>query len=116
MATHAVTDARRIQMATVKSADKVKSTASSEAIELFGCFHSGIDDFVYQVAEDVAREREMSEGKQNQGPVQIEKGDVKKAAETVFAALREMVQNGRLPQDAAQSIDSMEACLSLHCS
>jgi hypothetical protein len=96
-------------MTPVKDMENVTSTASSEALELLGCFYNGIDDLVYQIAEDVARAREGASRAADR-PVQIEVADVKQAGDKVLAALRDMVKMGTLPADAGPALDAMKTC------
>lgn len=89
---------------------QVRSTASTEALELLNCFSDGIEDLVYQTAEVVARKRacgSLPSGK----PVEIELQDVRQAGELVIAAIKKIVAAGSLPPDVGESVDEMHRCL-----
>lgn len=88
-------------MATVE-----KSRISSEGLELLNSFTSGLDDLIYEIAEENAKRREPLPGE----VVCIEACDVREATEIVFRHLRGLVKTGELPREIESIIDGMERC------
>ncbi len=86
------------------------SSMTGEAYNLLDCFVSGIDDLVYEIAESMAAAR----GSVNDGVVEIDQHDVKRAADAVFNAIRE--QAGKtIPKDVAEQVESMHECVLSKC-
>ncbi|MEK6236199.1 MAG: hypothetical protein N2C14_15950 [Planctomycetales bacterium] len=84
---------------------------SREAMDLLDCFMTGLDSVVFEIATTIAREKGQVN---NDGTVEIMKGDVKEAAESVFAAIRE--QAGKtIPLLAVEDIESMRECVLEKC-
>lgn len=93
-------------MATVEN-DKRQSSMSEEAYELFSCFHSGVDDVVYEIAADVARERlGVAAGE----PVDIEKEDVRQAACKLLDAVKHLVASGKATAELEALVGGMGSC------
>jgi hypothetical protein len=90
-------------MATVDQ--KTETRISQEAATLLDCLATGLDRIVYEVAEQLARERSSAL------PLRIEAEDVQRAAEKVLATFRTLVSSKQLPQEAAEAIEGMDSCL-----
>jgi hypothetical protein len=91
---------------TTKGFDTITSTASEEAMNKLSCFHSGIEDLVYNLAEDKAKRRNPPRS----GPIQIEAEDVTWAAGRVFEAIERMAGHGDVPAEFADAVHSMREC------
>lgn len=89
-----------------KEIEHITSTASDEALQKLNCFHSGIEDFVYNLAETRAKTRNPMAV----GPIQIEADDVAWASDLVFAAIRRMANEGAIPAEFAEEVESMQDC------
>ena len=89
-----------------KDFEKITSTASEEALDKLSCFHSGIEDLVYNLAETKAKLRTPLRS----GPVQIEAEDVSWAACRVFEAIARLAGEGDVPAEFAAAVDSMREC------
>jgi hypothetical protein len=83
-----------------------QSRISGEGLELLDCFVSGLDDMIYELAEEIAKKRDPSSSE----VVQIEAEDVRNAAELVYGHLRSLVKTGKLPETIESVIGSMERC------
>lgn len=97
-------------MATI---DRDDSVISSEAMSLLDCFVSGLDEVVYEIAEELAKER-MGNAAED-AVIQIEPEDVKKAAHVVMEAIREQLNREDLPKTAKQAVEGMYDCLKRKC-
>lgn len=95
-------------MATVEQGDK--SVISSEAFDVLDCFASGLDDVVYHVAEQIARQHSAC---QQGGTVVIEKSHVREAVTLIFDLLK---QSNIVPPEAKHDLQEMETCFRQKCS
>jgi hypothetical protein len=90
--------------------EKSASRISSKASDLLDCFVAGLDGFVYQIAEHMARHRV---GKMDPAePVDVDTEDVIAAGKTVIGLLREQLRRGELSADVGPEIDQIERCFS----
>lgn len=81
---------------------------TSDAYDLLDCFVSGIDEIVYEIAGSLAK----SEGRVENGVVQISQVDVRKAANLVFEAIQ---ANTAIPRDVAENIRTTHQCVLEKC-
>lgn len=89
-----------------------KSIMSSEAFGLLDCFVSGLDDLIYEIAEEFARQQ----GKLNEdGLVVIETDDIQRAAEAVFQAVKRQIAESTIPAEVGPAVDKMYSCLLEKC-
>ena len=86
-----------------------ESVISSEAYSLLDCFVEGLDDVVYEIAEEIARERTGIQAPRR--PVRIEAEDVKQAAARVVSFLQELVKSGRAPAGLGDVLERLTLCL-----
>ncbi len=80
---------------------------SSEAFKLLDCFVAGLDEIVYEMAEDAARARQGIKGDK---PVTIETTDIRVAAEFVLGHLKQSVKTNEVSGDIQPFIDQIESC------
>ena len=92
-------------MATIDDKNKTGSVLSDDAYELIECFYDGVDDLVYQLAEEMARKRNPSAS-----PVQIEVEDVRAAGEAVVESLKRLFESGEIPDHVKEAIHGMGDC------
>jgi uncharacterized protein YqfA (UPF0365 family) len=78
---------------------------SKEASALLDCCLTGLDQVVYDVAEQIARQRSSIV------PLRIEAADVQTAASLVMDAIRTQVHKKMLPEAAGEAMGGMESCL-----
>lgn len=95
------------QMATKEASSEM----TGEAYDLLDCFVSGIDDLVYEIAEQMA----ASNGHTNsEGIVRITREDVKAAANAVFTAIK--AEAGKtIPAAVAAQVEAMHECVMAKC-
>ena len=93
-------------MATVD--DSVASTISDHALRMLKCFMSGLDDVVYEIAEQRARRR--LGGDHVAIPIAVEAEDVQKAAQFLAERIKKLVKEGELPPGTDARIDQMVQC------
>ena len=87
------------------------SAMTSEAYDLLDCFVSGLDDLIYEFAEAVAIEnKHITES----GTVEIDRNDVRQAADYVFQAIREQAGKS-VSKSMAKQVDEMHECVLLKC-
>lgn len=84
---------------------------SSEAYDLLNCFVSGLDDIIYEIAEGIASAKNK---RTSAGTVQIDKDDVRAAAQIVFEAIRDQAGKA-IPQVVAEQIEQMHQCVLSKC-
>ncbi len=79
-----------------------KSSMTSKAYDLLDCFVSGLDDVIYEVAEQLAVEK----GRVEKGVVEITHEEVQEAADIVFRAIREQAGKS-ISEEVARRIQEM---------
>lgn len=89
-------------------------TVSSKAVELLGCFADELDTVILEMAQDVARTR-LGQAEKSDEPIEIEADDVKAAAGAMLSALKERIEQGRLPQHLKEAVDAFEKCFQRKC-
>lgn len=92
---------------------KPQSSLSSEAFEMLDCFVAGLDDVVFSLAEQIARERHP--GIAHDAPVAVEVEDVKQAARTVIQGVRNAIKGGKLPASFESVVQEMQDCFEERC-
>ncbi len=87
------------------------SSISSDGVRLLDCFVDGLDDVVYEMAEELAKKR--AAGQTAPGEVaRIEAEDIRSAGRIVLDHLRQLVREGKLPADLERALDDAERCFS----
>lgn len=99
-------------MATLHDDEKFTSSLSEEAYDLISCFYNGIDEVVYSVAEQVAKERLRNSGGQVdlEQPILIEIEDVREAGKRVIAAVQHLVELNKMPAEMMDALGGMKDC------
>lgn len=87
-----------------------ESAISSKAYSLLDCFVDGLDEVVYEMAEEIAKNRVGRTGELTV-PVRIEADDVKQAGGQIIEYLRQLVATGKAPRELATVLDGMAECL-----
>ncbi|MFC1757217.1 hypothetical protein ACFL2H_00410 [Planctomycetota bacterium] len=90
--------------------DSKQSSITGEAYDLLDCFVSGLDDLVYEIAEAEAKGNDRVV----EGVVEINRDDVKAAAELVFNAIRSQA-GPAIPEALEQMLAGMEDCFHAKC-
>lgn len=98
-------------MATANEKIETRSSISGDAFELLDCFVSGLDDIVYEFAEEIARRRSECPT----GAVEIEAADVREAAHLVFDSIKKAAGDRDLPPGLVAEIEGMVRCLEAKC-
>lgn len=88
-----------------------KSVMTSEAYDLLDCFVAGLDDVIYEIAEGIAREKGRVS---SDGTVEIQKDDIRDAAELALNAIRDQAGKA-IPKGAAEQIERMHGCVLEKC-
>lgn len=101
---------RATDMATADKQD-TKSQITGEAYELINCFYEGIDEVVYKIAKELARERCSAEVSADE-LIQIDIEDVRSAGQKVINMLRKAIAEGDLPQGMEAEVNAMDSCFS----
>lgn len=91
-------------MATVPNSTEFSSAVSSDALELLDCFHSGLEDIVYEIAEDLAKKRK---GTPEKAPIQIEATDVVTAGNMVLDAIKHLAESGQISNEVVSAVEEM---------
>lgn len=100
-------------MPTASEKTEVTSTLSSDAYELISCFYHGVDELVYEIAEEMARQRNPQAAASG-GPIQIEVEDVTKAGRQVIQALKGLIGARKLPSELEEAFGNMQQCFDNH--
>lgn len=80
------------------------------ALNVVDCFGDGLDEFVVQMAEEIARARH-SLTSHNSPTITIEAQDVTEAGNKLFHILREQIAAGKIPASMSQTIQGMNDCM-----
>ncbi len=87
-----------------------QSSISGEAMDVMDCFVAGLDDVVYELAEQIARKRDPAVES-----ILIEVPDVQEAARLVFQGLREASERGQLARSFEPVLNEMQESFQSRC-
>lgn len=87
---------------------KSDTVIANDAYDLLSCFANEFDDILYEVAEQIARQRGNVT---HDGLVQIDFADVKQATGIVLQALRKEASMPDAPEYLASIVDDASSCV-----
>jgi histone H3/H4 len=85
---------------------ELESRISREALDLLHCFSEELSEAVLATAEAFARERRG----QSTHAIEIDRSDVQKAAEALFACVEQAISAGAVSPSVAGALHAMKAC------
>lgn len=98
-------------MATTAINTSDDSIITSNALDLLTCFQDGLDDVIYQFAEEIAKKRQVESGSESADLVTIDVQDVREAGEQLTAMIKQMVKAGQLSPEIESRVSIMRECL-----